>query len=382
MTVGTPIERIWPAPVTGALTDPQLTALYGRTAGPHLRVNFVASADGAVTLDGYSAGLSGEPDKRVFGLLRMLCDGLVVAAGTLRHEGYRAVRLSPERRAWRREQGLAEYPTLVVVSGSLDLDPAQAAFADAPVRPIVLTHADAVPPPGLADVADVIRCGTDTADDAEQADGTGQPGGAGQPDDGAGRVDSSGPTDGAGRIGGAGQSDGSGPTDGSGRTGGTGQSDGSGPTDGSGRTGGTGQSDGSGPTDGSGRTGGTGQSDGSGPTDGSGRTGGTGRIRGAGQVDLVAGLAELRRRGLGQLLCEGGPHLFGALTAADLVDELCLTVAPLLAGAGPGRITAGDASVPRHLPLRHVLAAADGVLMLRYARDPAETPPAGAAPAA
>ncbi|MEU4589792.1 pyrimidine reductase family protein [Micromonospora aurantiaca (nom. illeg.)] len=322
MTVGTPIERIWPAPVTGALTDPQLTALYGRTAGPHLRVNFVASADGAVTLDGYSAGLSGEPDKRVFGLLRMLCDGLVVAAGTLRHEGYRAVRLSPERRAWRREQGLAEYPTLVVVSGSLDLDPAQAAFADAPVRPIVLTHADAVPPPGLADVADVIRCGTDTADDAGQADGTGQPGGAGQPDDGAGRVDGSGPTDGTGRIGGAGQSDGSGPTDGSGRTG------------------------------------------------------------GAGQVDLVAGLAELRRRGLGQLLCEGGPHLFGALTAADLVDELCLTVAPLLAGAGPGRITAGDASVPRHLPLRHVLAAGDGVLMLRYARDPAETPPAGAAPAA
>nr|WP_030503044.1 pyrimidine reductase family protein [Micromonospora purpureochromogenes] len=261
MSVGTPIERIWPAPVTGTLTDPELTALYGRAAHPHLRVNFVSSADGAVTLDGYSAGLSGEPDKRVFGLLRMLCDALVVAAGTLRHEGYRAVRLSPERRAWRRERGLAEFPTLVVVSGSLDLDPAQAAFADAPVRPIVLTHADAVPPPGLTDVADLVRCGP-------------------------------------------------------------------------------------------------------------------------GRVDLATGLAELRRRGLEQLLCEGGPHLFGALTAADLVDELCLTVAPLLAGAGPGRITAGDASPPRHLPLRHVLAAADGVLMLRYARDPADPPPAGSAPAA
>ncbi|MFD6717970.1 deaminase [Micromonospora sp. TSRI0369] len=261
MSVGTPIERIWPAPVTGALTDPELTALYGRATRPHLRVNFVASADGAVTLDGYSAGLSGEPDKRVFGLLRMLCDALVVAAGTLRHEGYRALRLSPERRAWRRERGLAEFPTLVVVSGSLDLDPAQAAFADAPVPPVVLTHADAVPPPGLTDVADLVRCGT-------------------------------------------------------------------------------------------------------------------------GRVDLAAGLAELRRRGLDQVLCEGGPHLFGALTAADLVDELCLTVAPLLAGAGPGRISAGDASPPRHLPLRHVLAAADGVLMLRYARDPADPTPAGAAPAA
>ena len=97
-------------------------------------------------------------------------------------------------------------------------------------------------------------------------------------------------------------------------------------------------------------------------------------------VDLAAGLAALRRRGLGQLLCEGGPHLFGALTSADLVDELCLTVAPLLAGAAPGRITAGPDSAPRALPLRHALAAGDGVLMLRYARDAPDPPPAGAAP--
>ncbi|MBY8871240.1 pyrimidine reductase family protein [Micromonospora sp. PLK6-60] len=247
MTVGIPISRLWPAPDPAPLSDPELTALYGRAGGPHLRVNFVSSLDGAVTLDGYSEGLSGEPDKRVFGLLRMLCDGLLVAAGTLRHEGYRAVRLSAARRAWRREHGLAEYPTLIVVSGSLDLDPAQAAFADAPVRPIVLTRAGVRPPPGLADVADLIRCGEE-------------------------------------------------------------------------------------------------------------------------RVELAAGLAELRRRGLAELLCEGGPHLFGALTAADLVDELCLTVAPLLAGPGPGRITAGAATVPRQLGLRHVLAAADGVLMLRYTR--------------
>ncbi|PZG00946.1 pyrimidine reductase family protein [Micromonospora deserti] len=247
MTVGTPISRLWPAAAPEPLDDAALTALYGRADRPHLRVNFVTSVDGAVAVDGYSAGLSGQSDKRVFGLLRMLCDALVVAAGTLRHEGYRAVRLSPERRAWRRRNGLAEYPTLVVVSGSLRLDPTLAAFADAPVRPVVLTRADAVAPPGLAEVADLVRCGTD-------------------------------------------------------------------------------------------------------------------------RVDLAAGLAELRRRGYDQLLCEGGPRLFGALTAADLVDEVCLTVAPLLTGAGPGRITAGEPSPVRHLPLRHVLAA-DGVLLLRYARD-------------
>ncbi|WP_439427806.1 pyrimidine reductase family protein [Micromonospora sp. LA-10] len=321
MSVGTPIERIWPAPVTGALTDPELTALYGRAARPHLRVNFVSSADGAVTLDGYSAGLSGEPDKRVFGLLRMLCDALVVAAGTLRHEGYRAVRLSPERRAWRRERGLAEFPTLVVVSGSLDLDPAQAAFADAPVRPVVLTHADAVPPPGLTDVADLVRCGPSRVADPGGIHATGRVDGSGQVAD-PGRVDTADRVDGPDPV------------------------------------------------------------DATGHGDDPERVDGPGRVGGGGRVDLAAGLAELRRRGLNQLLCEGGPHLFGALTAADLVDELCLTVAPLLAGAGPGRITAGETSVPRHLPLRHVLAAADGVLMLRYARDPADPPPAGSAPAA
>ncbi|WP_406107889.1 pyrimidine reductase family protein [Micromonospora globbae] len=248
MSVGIPIGRIWPAPPARPLDDDALTTLYARAGRPRLRMNFVTSLDGAVSVDGYSAGLSGEPDKRVFGLLRMLCDALVVAAGTLRHEGYRALRLDERRRAWRREHGLPEYPTLVVVSGSLDLDPAQAAFADAPVRPLVLTRTEAPHRPDLEKVADVVRLGTD-------------------------------------------------------------------------------------------------------------------------RVDLAAGLAELRRRGLGQLLCEGGPQLFGALTAADLVDELCLTVAPLLAGAGPGRIVAGEPSPPRRLPLRHVLAADDGTLLLRYARD-------------
>ncbi|MBM0226346.1 dihydrofolate reductase family protein, partial [Micromonospora sp. ATA51] len=164
MSDSTAISRVWPAPATGPLTDPELAALYGRAGRPHLRVNFVTSADGAVTLDGYSEGLSGEPDKRVFGLLRMLCDGLVVAAGTLRHEGYRAVRLSEPRRAWRREHGLVEYPTLVVVSGSLDLDPAQAAFADAPVRPLVLTRDAAEPPPGLTEVADLAAAAADRVD--------------------------------------------------------------------------------------------------------------------------------------------------------------------------------------------------------------------------
>jgi riboflavin biosynthesis pyrimidine reductase len=88
---------------------------------------------------------------------------------------------------------------------------------------------------------------------------------------------------------------------------------------------------------------------------------------GAETVDLAAMVAALQARGATQVLSEGGPRLFGTLTAADLVDEVCLTVSPLLAGAGAGRITAGPHSPPRAMTLRHVLSA-DGALMLRYAR--------------
>lgn len=244
----TAIIRVWPAGDASPLDDDALAEAYAHT-GPHgVRVNFVSSVDGAVTVDGLSAGLSGPGDKRVFAILRMLCDGLLVGAGTLRNEGYHAVRLDERRRAWRTERGLSPYPGLVVVSRSLALDPGQDAFAAAPVRPIVLTCA-AAPAAGraaLSTVADVVDAGEDA-------------------------------------------------------------------------------------------------------------------------VDFGVAVRLLRERGLHHLLSEGGPRVLGELTAADLVDELCLTVSALLAGPGAGRITAGPASAPRALSLCHALAAGD-MLMLRYAR--------------
>ncbi|MEJ3743651.1 pyrimidine reductase family protein [Actinomycetes bacterium KLBMP 9797] len=253
MTDPRPLVRLWPVPDAAPLDDAALADLYAHDppagdAATDLRMNFVTSADGAVELDGFSAGLSGGADKRVFMLLRGLCDALLVGAGTLRHEGYRALRLDAGRRARRRDLGLAEYPTLVVVTASLDLNPAQAAFADAPVRPIVLTHgrAPADRRAALAAVADVITVGDEA-------------------------------------------------------------------------------------------------------------------------VDLGTGLARLRERGLRRVLSEGGPQLFGALLAENLVDDLCLTVSPLLTGPGAGRIIAGPPSPPRGLALRHALAA-DDTLLLRYTR--------------
>ena len=234
------------------LDDEALVTRYDPGAPDWLRINFVSSLDGAVTVKGYSEGLSGEADKRVFGVLRMRCDALLVGAGTLRHEGYGGVRLGERRRTWRRGHGLAEHPTLVIVSRQLALDAAHPALVDAPTRPIVLTHlgAPADRRAMLEGVADVLAYGDE------------------------------------------------------------------------------------------------------------------------GEVDLAAGLAALRERGLRQILSEGGPHVLGALAEANLVDELDLTLSPLLVGSGAGRITAGAQpvdNVRQTMRLRHVLHA-DDVLILRYDR--------------
>lgn len=213
-----------------------------------LRVNFVSSLDGAVEVDGVSRALSSREDQRVLRLLRMQCDALLIGAGTLRAERYGPLVLGERERAWRRDRGMAEHPTLVVVSGSLNLDPSAPAFAEAPVRPVLLTQRTA--PAGrraaLAVTTDVVTAGTGT-------------------------------------------------------------------------------------------------------------------------VDLAIGREQLHGRGFRRILSEGGPHLLGGLTAADLVDELCLTLSPQLAGAGASRITAGVTSPLRRMVLRHVLAAGDE-LLLRYHR--------------
>lgn len=228
----------------------ELLALYGAERGQELvRMMFVASLDGAAEIHGRSRGLGGEADRLLIGVLRAVADGVLVGAGTLRREQYRAVRPFADRRAWRRSAGLPEYPRLVVVSASMDLDPEQPAFANAPVRPVIITckAADAGRRAAMGQVADVLVHGPD-------------------------------------------------------------------------------------------------------------------------EVDLVSALAELRQDcGLRHLLCEGGPTLFGCLHAAGLVDEVCLTVSPVLAGPGAARIIAGAGGVPQGMTLRHALAR-DGFLFLRYAR--------------
>jgi riboflavin biosynthesis pyrimidine reductase len=215
---------------------------------PRVRANFIASLDGAATHEGRTGGLNNADDKQVFDLLRMMCDVALVGAGTLRAEGYADLRLEPAAVAWRTRQGLAAQPTLAIVSGRLDLGPDMAAFARAPVRPIIFTHGRSPleKRQRLSQAADVVVCG-------EQA------------------------------------------------------------------------------------------------------------------VDPRTMLAALTQRGLRQVLCEGGPHLLGTLIEADCVDELCLTLSPVLENGGAGRISAGAPLTPRAMRLGHVLAAGN-MLMLRYER--------------
>ena len=92
-------------------------------------------------------------------------------------------------------------------------------------------------------------------------------------------------------------------------------------------------------------------------------------VAGEESVDFKAAVAALAERGHRRLLAEGGPHLLGELLAAGLLDELCLTTGPLLAGPGPGRIVAGGDPAAGSLPLdlAHVLVE-DGFLFCRYTR--------------
>jgi len=90
-------------------------------------------------------------------------------------------------------------------------------------------------------------------------------------------------------------------------------------------------------------------------------------VAGTEMVDVKSAVDQLAERGLKRVICEGGPHLFGWLAAARVLDELDLTLAPLIAGGRAGRIIAGlESQLTDPMKLLHVLED-DGHLYLRYA---------------
>ena len=92
-------------------------------------------------------------------------------------------------------------------------------------------------------------------------------------------------------------------------------------------------------------------------------------VAGEERVDLGEAVRELGRRGTGVVLCEGGPSLLGEMIAAELLDELCTTIAPLVvAGTGPRVAVGGTPPSPLAMRLASVLEE-EGSLFLRHLRS-------------
>ncbi|MFD7942114.1 pyrimidine reductase family protein [Streptomyces sp. NPDC059744] len=86
------------------------------------------------------------------------------------------------------------------------------------------------------------------------------------------------------------------------------------------------------------------------------------------RVDPARAVRELADRGLDRQLAEGGPRLLGQFIAAGVLDELCLTLSPMLTAGDAQRIAGGPAvAVPERFTLASLLEEA-GFLFTRYRR--------------
>ena len=93
---------------------------------PSVRLDMVASVDGATAIGGVSGGLGGPADKRVFQALRSLADVIMVAAGTVRAEHY----------------GPSTVPIAIVTRSCL-LDWEAPLFTEPETTPVIVTVATA-----------------------------------------------------------------------------------------------------------------------------------------------------------------------------------------------------------------------------------------------
>ena len=157
-----------PGPVDGRdLDDGDLVAAYRLPPGRSVRVNFVASLDGAVTVGGRSAGLGTPGDKRIFDLLRALADVVLVGHGTASAEGYRPITAGSRVGRLRASLGRPATAPIAVVSRRASLDPCGELVTGA-VSPTVLVTcaaADAARRAALAEAGvTVLVCGEDDVD--------------------------------------------------------------------------------------------------------------------------------------------------------------------------------------------------------------------------
>ncbi|MFG1934569.1 dihydrofolate reductase family protein [Mycobacterium sp. NPDC048908] len=111
---------------TETLTDDALRDIFAYPedlSRPRFRANFIASIDGAVTLDGAGRKLGTPTDRRVFSRLREVADVILVGATTAKSKPYLDIQLIPEARSWRLSRGLAAALHVAVVSSSGVISP-------------------------------------------------------------------------------------------------------------------------------------------------------------------------------------------------------------------------------------------------------------------
>jgi riboflavin biosynthesis pyrimidine reductase len=172
------MRQLFPIPVD----DVDALDVYGDIpvggARPWVRLNMIASVDGATSVEGLSGQLGGPSDHKVFAALRSLTDAVLVAAGTVRAERYGPVRFADATVDARRARGQADVPPIAVISRTCALDWSTPFFTDATARPIVVT-VESAPVDNrrqAADVADVVVVGDKDVDLAGAVDALGQRG--------------------------------------------------------------------------------------------------------------------------------------------------------------------------------------------------------------
>jgi riboflavin biosynthesis pyrimidine reductase len=101
---------------TAGLTTEDVVEAYRLPPGRALRVNFIASPDGATTVAGKSQGLQMPGDLVVFRILRALGDAILVGAGTAVAEGYGPMEDDPAVVRLRQDLGRPPTAPIVVVS--------------------------------------------------------------------------------------------------------------------------------------------------------------------------------------------------------------------------------------------------------------------------
>ncbi|WP_104523256.1 pyrimidine reductase family protein [Blastococcus atacamensis] len=149
------------------LDDGGLVEAYRCPAGRWLRMNFIASLDGAITVGGVSEGLGSPGDRRVFRVLRALADVVLVGHGTAATEGYHPVAQDSPVGRLREAIGRSPAMPVAVVSRRASLDPASGLVTDAVSPTILVTCASADPDrrAALTDAGvDVLVCGDDDVD--------------------------------------------------------------------------------------------------------------------------------------------------------------------------------------------------------------------------